>query len=68
MAKSSIKHLVEELNVTQLSCATLKNRIREMLDNSSQCKAILEGINPDTDEYRIVLHGILETNGAMDSN
>ncbi len=36
-----------------------------MLASSSQCQAILETINQDTGEYRIVLQGIIETNGEL---
>lgn len=59
MAKVDFKDL-ERINITQLSGATLKKQIAEMLANSSQCKAILETINQDTGEYRIVLQGVLE--------
>ncbi|RMF66204.1 MAG: hypothetical protein D6743_06790 [Calditrichaeota bacterium] len=51
---------LEKLDVTKMSCASLKKHIQEMLTNSSQCQAILECINQDTGEYRIVLQGVLE--------
>ncbi len=51
-----------ELNLTQLSGVSLKKQIERMLASSSQCRAILETVNQDTGEYRIVLQGILDTN------
>ncbi len=56
---------LEKLNVTKLSGASLKKQISAMLENSSQCRAILETINQDTGEYRIVLQGIIETNPEL---
>lgn len=53
---------IKRLTTTKLSPASLKQHISEMLDNSSHCRAILECVNHDTGEYRIVLHGILENN------
>ncbi|MFQ5753794.1 MAG: hypothetical protein ACE5HI_17535 [bacterium] len=53
---------IENINTTQLSCAALKKHITEMLASSSQCQAILECINQETGEYRIVLQGILDSN------
>lgn len=50
----------EKINGTQMSCTRLKKHLTEMLANSAQCKAILECINHDTGEYRIVLEGVLE--------
>ena len=51
-----------DLNLTKLSGVSLKKQIERMLANSSQCKAILETINHDTGEYRIVLQGIIDNN------
>lgn len=61
MAKVTFKDL-DKINVTKLSGASLKKQISAMLASSSQCKAILETVNQDTGEYRIVLQGIIETN------
>ena len=52
---------LRKINITQLSCTNLKKHVTEMLENSSRCKAILECVNQDTGEYRIVLEGIIET-------
>ncbi len=59
MTKIDLKEF-EKINITQLSGATLKEQITHMLASSSQCKAILECINEDTGEYRIVLQGIID--------
>lgn len=64
MAKLNFRDL-ESLTLTKLSGASLKKQIVAMLASSSQCQAILETINQDTGEYRIVLQGIIETNGEL---
>ncbi len=51
----------ESLNTLQVSGETLKTHLKRMLESSSQCRAILESINRDTGEYRIVLQGVLES-------
>ncbi len=61
MEKIDIK-VIESINTTHLSGDALKKHITEMLASSSQCQAILECVNQDTGEYRIVLQGILENN------
>ncbi len=66
MANINLNEL-DELLTPQISSDTLKKHIIEMLNNSSQCKAILESINHDTGEYRIVLQGTLENNGALET-
>ncbi|MFQ5864992.1 MAG: hypothetical protein ACE5IW_07175 [bacterium] len=67
MTKLNLNEL-DELLTPQISSETLKRHIIEMLSNSSQCKAILESVNQDTGEYRIVLQGTLENNGALENN
>ncbi|MFQ5486590.1 MAG: hypothetical protein ACE5HS_03710 [bacterium] len=64
MHKVNVQDL-ENINTTKISGQTLKKHLMAMLASSSQCKAILECINKDTGEYRIVLQGILEPNGKM---
>ncbi|MFQ5708550.1 MAG: hypothetical protein ACE5HO_13925 [bacterium] len=59
MSEFDFKEL-EELQSLYFSSATLKKRIVKMLSKSTQCKAILESVNHDTGEYRIVLQGTLE--------
>lgn len=51
---------LDKISSTGLSGTSLKKHITEMLANSSQCKAILECVNQDTGEYRIVLEGVIE--------
>ncbi len=60
MENSNFKDL-QRMNATLLSCTNLKKHVADMLENSSHCKAILECVNQDTGEYRIVLEGIIET-------
>ncbi|MFQ5823942.1 MAG: hypothetical protein ACE5JB_07800 [bacterium] len=67
MVKININEL-DELLTPQIASETLKKNIIDLLTNSSQCKAILESINQDTGEYRIVLQGTLENNGAFENN
>lgn len=39
---------------------TLKNKIGEMLISSINATARVEGLNPETGEYRIILQGCLD--------
>ena len=39
---------------------TLKNKIGELLLSSINARAKVEGVNPETGEYRIVLQGTLD--------
>ena len=63
MPQLKINNLMD-LNLTKLSGVSLKKQIERMLANSSQCKAILETVNQDTGEYRIVLQGIIDQNST----
>ena len=47
---------------TPQSPARLQWRISEVLFNSAACRCKVESVNPTTGEYRIVLHGTLDTN------
>ena len=40
---------------------TLRNKIGEMLFNSTQAVATVEIVNKETGEYRVVLQGTLDT-------
>ena len=42
------------------SPSSLRNKISEMIMSSVNAKAKVELINPETGEYRIVLHGTLD--------
>jgi len=49
-----------DLSTIQLSSKTLKKQVERLLAHSTQCRAILECVNDETGEYRIVLEGVLE--------
>lgn len=42
------------------SPAALRNKITEMLYNSTVARVKVEAVNPETGEYRIVLQGTLD--------
>jgi len=49
-----------QIQFNKLSGPSLKKQVTEMLANSTQCQAIFECVNPETGEYRLVLHGVLQ--------
>ena len=49
------------LEKSPTSPLTLRNKIGEMLFNSTQAVAVVEVVNKDTGEYRVVLQGTLDT-------
>ncbi|MCI0657746.1 MAG: hypothetical protein L0170_11835 [Acidobacteria bacterium] len=49
------------LEKSPTSPLTLRNKIGEMLFNSTQAVATVEIVNKDTGEYRVVLQGTLDT-------
>ncbi|PYT10597.1 MAG: hypothetical protein DMF51_17980 [Acidobacteria bacterium] len=42
------------------SAATLRSKLGEMLISSTSARVQIESVNPQTGEYRIVLHGTLD--------
>lgn len=46
--------------------ALLKNKVGEMLLNSTAVRARVESINDDTGEYRLVLQGTLQHDPKLD--
>jgi hypothetical protein len=48
------------LTKSPTSPITLRNKIGEMLVNSTRAVATVEVVNPDTGEYRVVLQGNLD--------
>ena len=48
------------LEKSPTSPMTLRNKIGEMLVNSSRAVATVELVNPETGEYRVVLQGNLD--------
>ncbi|HEV8376503.1 MAG TPA: hypothetical protein VGR38_09780 [Candidatus Polarisedimenticolia bacterium] len=49
------------LEKSPTSPLTLRNKIGEMLFNSTQAVATVEVVNKETGEYRVVLQGTLDT-------
>ena len=60
MTTFNIKDL-EIIRNANISSSTLKRQINNMLQSSDNCRAIVESLDRDTGEYRIVLQGTLET-------
>lgn len=52
---------LSSLEKSPTSPITLRNKIGEMLFNSTQAAATVEIVNRETGEYRVVLHGTLDT-------
>lgn len=55
---------VQDLKVisnAKLSYSTLKKQLGNMVESSENCRAIVESLNRETGEYRIVLQGTLDT-------
>ncbi|MBN2012201.1 hypothetical protein JW960_22925 [candidate division KSB1 bacterium] len=49
-------HIVDEL---ELPLSTIKRQIGNMLESSLDCIAVVESVDKDTGEYKIVLKGKL---------
>jgi hypothetical protein len=60
MTKFNVSDL-EILRATKFSTATLTRQMRNILVSSGNCRAIVESLNRETGEYRIVLQGTLES-------
>jgi hypothetical protein len=54
----------ESLERAPSSPASLRNKITEMLYNSTVARVKVEAVNPDTGQYRIVLQGTLDREGT----
>jgi hypothetical protein len=52
---------LSSLEKSPTSPLTLRNKIGEMLFNSTQAVATVEVVNKETGEYRVVLQGTLDT-------
>ena len=59
MTKFNLRDL-ELIRNANISSHTLKRQLNNMLVSSSNCRAIVESLNRETGEYRIVLQGTLE--------
>lgn len=60
MIKFNIRDL-EIIRNAKISALTLKRQIGNMVESSENCRAIVECLNRETGEYRIVLQGTLES-------
>ena len=52
---------LSSLEKSPTSPLTLRNKLGEMLFNSTQAAATVEVVNKETGEYRVVLQGTLDT-------
>jgi hypothetical protein len=59
MARFKVQDL-RTIEKTPTSPATLRNKLGQLLISSINCTATVEGLNVETGEYRIVLHGSLD--------
>lgn len=59
MARFRIQDL-SSVEVSPTSPGSLKNKLGELLYSSIHASARVEGFNPETGEYRIVLQGTLD--------
>jgi hypothetical protein len=53
-------HDVNTIERSPTSPSSLRNKLSEMIMSSVNARAKVELINPETGEYRIVLHGTLD--------
>jgi hypothetical protein len=53
-------HDVNTIERSPTSPSSLRSKLSEMIMSSVNAKAKVELINPETGEYRIVLHGTLD--------
>jgi hypothetical protein len=54
---------IEDINSIEkvpTSPANLRNKVTEMLYNSTVARVKVEVVNPDTGEYRVILQGTLD--------
>ncbi len=51
---------IQTVENTPTSAGSLRSKIGEMIMNSTNFRAKVDSINPDTWEYRIVLQGTLD--------
>ena len=60
MTKFDVQDL-QVISNAKLSYSTLKKQLGTMVESSENCRAIVESLNRETGEYRIVLQGTLDT-------
>ena len=59
MFKFNVRDL-EIIRNAKISSSTLKRQLGSMLESSGNCRAIVESLDRETGEYRIILQGTLE--------
>ncbi len=59
MARFKIQDIYT-LESSPTSPSTLRNKISEMIMSSTNAKCKVDSINPETWEYRIIVHGTLD--------
>ena len=53
-------HDLDVIKNNDISRTTMKRQFNKMLESSMKCYAIVESMNIDTGEYRIVVQGTLD--------
>ena len=51
---------IQGLEIAPTSAGSLRSKLSEMIVNSTNFRAKVDSINPDTWEYRVVLEGTLD--------
>jgi len=59
---------VQGLENSPTSPGSLRSKVGEMIVNSTNCRAKIDSMNPDTWEYRIVLEGTLDKDDTRFEN
>ncbi len=53
-------HDIKSLEIAPTSPGVMRNKVGELVLNSTVCRAKIESLNPETGEYRVVLQGSLD--------
>ena len=51
---------LQTLENAPTSAGSLRSKVKEMIVNSTVCRAKIESLNPETGEYRVVLQGSID--------
>ncbi len=60
MTKFNVRDL-EIIKNARISSSTLKRQLGNILETAGNYRAVVESLNRETGEYRIVLQGLLDT-------
>lgn len=52
---------IHTVEISPSSPGMLRSKLGEMVLNSTNCRAKVEAVNPETGEYRVILQGTLDT-------